>query len=85
MTREGRLINIKEWAKVYSSCYDWKLRVKSIKEPYIGLIQENSIKFQVQSVYLIYTRLIVYAILNLAYPKEYVYYILLIYSIISLF
>jgi len=32
-------------------------------------------EFQVQSVYLIYTWLIVYAILNLAYFKEYVYYI----------
>ena len=29
-------------------------------------------EFQVQSVYLIYTRLIVYAILNLVYFKEYV-------------
>jgi len=72
VTRRGRLINIKEWAKVYGSCYDWKLRVKSIKKPYIRLIQENSIKFQVQSIYLIYTRLIVCAILNLAYPKEHI-------------
>ena len=29
-------------------------------------------EFQVQSVYLIYTGLTVYAILNLAYPKEHV-------------
>jgi len=35
--------------------------------------QENSMKFQVQSIYLIYAGLIVYAILNLAYSKEYVF------------
>jgi len=29
--------------------------IKIRKEPYIRLIQENSIEFQVQSVYLIYT------------------------------
>jgi len=29
-------------------------------------------KFQVQSIYLIYTRLIVHAILNLAYTKEHI-------------
>jgi len=44
------------------------------------VIQEDSIEFQLQSVYLIYTWLMVYAILNLAYSKEYIYYILLIYS-----
>ena len=39
-------------------------------------------EFQVQSVYLVYTRLMVYTILNLAYPKKHMYYILLIYTII---
>ena len=63
-------------------CYNWRLRVKLTKKPCIGLIQENLIEFQVQSVYLIYTRLMVHAILNLAYSKEHVYYILLTYSII---
>ena len=32
-------------------------------------------KFQLQSIYLIYTWLIVHATLNLVYLKEYVYYI----------
>jgi len=41
-------------------------------------------EFQVQSVYLIYTWLIVYTILNLAYPKDYVYYILLMLQLKSL-
>ena len=41
-------------------------------------------EFQVQSIYLIYIRLIVYIILNLVYLKEYVYYILLICSMIFL-
>jgi len=34
-------------------------------------------EFQVQNVYLIYIGLMVHAILNIAYPKEYVYYMLL--------
>ena len=42
-------------------------------------------EFQLQNVYLIYTWLIVYVTLNLTYFKEHVYYILLIYSITSLF
>ena len=42
-------------------------------------------EFQVQSVYLIYTGLIVYAILNLAYSKKHMYYILLIYNMTLLF
>jgi len=37
------------------------------KELYIEITQENSIEFQVQSVYLIYTRLLVHTILILAY------------------
>ena len=41
-------------------------------------------EFQVQSVYLIYTRLLVHAILILTYPKDYTYYMLLIYSVIVL-
>ena len=50
--------------------------MKSIKEPYIGFKQENSIEFQLQSVYLIYTWLIICAILNLVYFKEYGIYVL---------
>ena len=46
-------------------------------------------EFQVQNVYLIYARLLVYTtlttILTLAYPKGHIYYILLIYRIILLF
>ena len=42
-------------------------------------------ELQVQSVYLIYTGLMVHAILNLAYSKKHIYYILLIYNIILLF
>jgi len=37
-------------------------------------------KFQVQSVYLICAGLLVHVTLNLAYPKEYVYYMLLSYA-----
>ena len=37
------------------------------KELYIEITQENSIEFQVQSIYLIYTKLLVHAILILAY------------------
>ena len=33
-------------------------------------------EFQLQSVYLIYTWLMVHVILNLVYPKEYIYYML---------
>ena len=46
--------------------------IKTKDESCIGLIQENSMEFQVQSVYFIYTWLIVYTILNLAYSKEYI-------------
>jgi len=53
--------------------------IKTKEEPCIGLIQENLIEFQLQSVYLIYTWPIVYATLNLAYFKEHIYYIPLIY------
>jgi len=42
-------------------------------------------EFLVQNVYLIYTWLIVHATLNLAYSKGHIYFILLTYSIISLF
>jgi len=42
-------------------------------------------EFQVQNVYFIYTWLMVYVILNLAYSKGHVYYIPLRYSIILSF
>jgi len=42
-------------------------------------------EFQLQSVYLIYTWLIVYATLNLTYLKEHVYYMPLTCGIILLF
>ena len=44
------------------------------KESYIGLIQENSIEFLVQNSlsYIIYTKLLVHAIVLLTYPKGYV-------------
>ena len=42
-------------------------------------------EFQIQNIYLIYARLLVYAILTLACSKDYVYYILLIYGITLLF
>jgi len=54
-------------------------------KPYISLTQENSMEFQVQSVCLIHTGLIVHATLNLAYPKEHIYYIPLICSMMLLF
>ena len=46
------------------------------------LTQENSIEFLVQC---IYTRLVVHATQVLAYPKGYVYYMLLTYSMTLLF
>jgi len=46
--------------------------MKLEEEPCIKLTQENSIEFQVQSIYLIYARLLVYAILILVYSKEYI-------------
>jgi len=42
-------------------------------------------RFQLQSVYFIYTWLIVHTTLNLAYLKEHVYYMLLICGMTSLF
>ena len=42
-------------------------------------------KFQVQCIYLIYAKLIVYATWVLACSKDYIYYILLIYSMTLLF
>ena len=44
------------------------------------LIQENLIEFLIQSVYLIYARLIVYAIQNITYPKGYALFIKSTYS-----
>jgi len=49
------------------------LELSQKEESCIGITQENSVEFQVQSVYLIYTWLMVHATLNLAYPKRYVY------------
>ena len=68
-----------------ASYYNWRLRVKSTKEPCIRLIQENSMEFLVQCIYLIYTRLMVYAMQILVYSKDYVYYIPLICNMISFF
>jgi len=44
-------------------------RVQMKEKPCIGFTQETLIEF---NVYLIYTWLIVHAILNLTYPKEYI-------------
>ena len=49
-------------------------RVKTKEKLCIRLIQEN--ECQVQSIYLIYTELIIYTILNLVYLKEHMYYML---------
>ena len=65
-----------------------QLKSQSIKmkeEPCIRLTQENLMEFQVQSVYLIYARLLVHTTLTLAYSKDYVYYILLTCRMTSLF
>jgi len=62
------------------SCYNSSLSIKVKEELCIGFTQKNLIEFQVQSIYLIYTRLIVCIILNLVYPKEYVLSIRLTYS-----
>jgi len=54
-------INIKK-NKVYYFCYNLRLSNKSEEEPCIEFIQDNLIKFLVQSIYLIYTKLIVHTI-----------------------
>ena len=46
--------------------------VKTKDKPCIGLTQENLVEFQVQSVYLIYTWLMVCTIPNIVYFKEYI-------------
>jgi len=46
---------------------DLSLRSELREKPCIRFMQENSMEFQVQSVYLIYTWLLVYTTLNLAY------------------
>ena len=66
----------------YTKCYDLRSRNRLKKEPCIRLIQENSIEFQVPSVYLIYTGIIVYTTLNLAYSKEHM--LNMLYNIIVL-
>jgi len=48
----------------------------------LSYIYENLIKFQVQSIYFIYTRLIVHTTLDLVYSKEYISFIRSIYYII---
>ena len=65
--------------------YNLKLSDKSKEESCIVFIQENLIEFLVQCIYLIYARLIVYTTWVLAYFEDYIYYILLIYDITSLF
>ena len=52
------------------TCYNLSLSNRAKEKPCIGFIQENSIEFQIQSVYLIYTWLIVHTILNLVYSKN---------------
>jgi len=66
-------------------CYNSRLSDKSKEESYIGFIQENSIVFLVQCIYLIFARLIVYTIQVLAYSKDHIYSMLLTYSMISFF
>ena len=68
-----------------NSYYNSRLNDKSKKESYIVFIQVKLIKFLVQYIYLIYVRLIVHATQVLVYPKGYVYYMPLIYNMISLF
>ena len=78
----------KDWKnniKIYVYYYNLRLRVRLKKKSCIGLIQENLIEFWAQSVYLIYTRLMVYTTLNLVYSKKYIYYMLLTCSITLLF
>ena len=56
----------------------YNLSLKVLKQKInliLRLTQENSIEFQVQSVYLIYTGLIVHVTINLAYLKEQVLFI----------
>jgi len=55
-----------------------KLRNRAEEEYYIEFIQENSIEFLVQSIYLIYTRPIVYAQLYLTHPKGYALYVMIL-------
>ena len=49
--------------------------VKSRKNLILELTQENLIEFLVQSIYLVYTGLMVHTTLNLAHPKKYALFI----------
>ena len=60
--------------------YSLKLSNKLKEESYIEFIQENLIEFLVQSIYLIYAWLIVYAKLYLTYFKDYILFIRLTYG-----
>ena len=60
--------------------YSLKLSNKLKEESYIEFIQENLIEFLVQSIYLIYAQLIVYAKLYLTYFKDYILFIRLTYG-----
>jgi len=49
--------------------------IKSRKNLVLGLTQENLMEFLIQSIYLIYTGLMVHTTLNLAHPKKYILFI----------
>ena len=65
--------------------YNSSSSVRTKEETCIRLTQENLIEFLVQYIYLIYARLIVYTTQILVYPKDYIYHILLTYSIMLFF
>jgi len=69
MTREENICQVYffslQLSTVYRDCYGLSLKVlKQKRNLILGLIQENSMEFQLQSVYLIYTWLIVYTTLT---------------------
>jgi len=56
-----------------NNCYDFKtLEWIKKRNLILGLIQENSIENSVQTVYFIYTKLLVHATLLLTYSKDHI-------------
>jgi len=69
---EAKSVKISTWL----GCFNLRLKVLSqIKNLVLGLTQENLIKFQVQSVFLIYTNKLACTRLYLTYSKGYVLFV----------
>ena len=79
-TFQYRFNHVNSSSYSWDNCYNSKLSDKSKEESYIRFTQDSSIEFQVQSIYLIYTGLIVCTTLNLPYSKKHISSIKSIYS-----